>query len=78
MENDFKKIKVAFIKVGGITSGGTEKFLQIIATNLPKDKFEVDYYYSDPVFLKKPDRAPSSATASPSSTCLPTGMSPPT
>lgn len=42
-----KKIKIAFIKSGGLSIGGTEKFLQIIAANLSKDKFEVDYYYSD-------------------------------
>jgi len=42
-----KKIKIAFIKSGGISIGGTEKFLQIIAANLPKNKFDVDFYYSD-------------------------------
>ncbi len=42
-----KKIKIAFIKFQGVTAGGTEKFLQIIAANLPKDKFEVDYFYCD-------------------------------
>lgn len=42
-----KKIKIAFIKFGGLSAGGTEKFLQTIAINLNKDIFEVDYFYSD-------------------------------
>lgn len=42
-----KKIRVAFIKYGGLTSGGSEKLLQIIAANLPKDLFEVTYFYCD-------------------------------
>lgn len=40
-------IKVAFIKFGGMAIGGTEKVLQTIAAELPKDEFEVDYYYCD-------------------------------
>lgn len=40
-----KKIKIAFIKYAGLSAGGTEKFLQTVATNLDKDRFEVDYYY---------------------------------
>lgn len=44
---ELKKIKVAFIKFGGMSLGGTEKFLQTIAANLNCDKFEVDYYYCD-------------------------------
>lgn len=43
-----KKIKIAFIKYQGLTTGGTEKFLQIIAAGLPKEEFEVDYYYAHP------------------------------
>jgi hypothetical protein len=39
------KIKIAFIKFGGLSEGGTERWLQMMAANLPKDKFEVDYYY---------------------------------
>ncbi len=42
-----KKIRVAFVKYGGLSSGGTEKMLQIIAANLPKEKFTVDYFYCD-------------------------------
>ena len=42
-----KKIKVAFIKFGGMANGGTEKVLQTIASELPKDQFIVDYYYCD-------------------------------
>src|SRR5512133_3332896 len=42
-----RKIRIAFVKYGGASAGGTEKFLQTIAANLPKDKFDVDYYYCD-------------------------------
>ena len=42
-----KKIKVAFIKFGGMAIGGTEKVLQTIAAELPKNQFEVDYFYCD-------------------------------
>ena len=42
-----KKIKIAFIKFGGMANGGTEKYLQTIAAYLPKDQFEVDFYYCD-------------------------------
>lgn len=41
------KIKVAFVKFGGLSAGGTERWLQMMAANLPRDKFEVDYYYCD-------------------------------
>jgi glycosyltransferase involved in cell wall biosynthesis len=44
-----KKIKIAFVKMAGMAAGGTEKFLQIIAANLPKNRFEVDFYYCDAV-----------------------------
>lgn len=43
-----KKIRIAFVKYGGMTSGGSEKLLQIIAANLPKEEFEVSYFYCDP------------------------------
>jgi D-glycero-D-manno-heptose 1,7-bisphosphate phosphatase len=39
------KIRIAFVKFGGLASGGSEKMLQIIAANLNKDIFEVTYYY---------------------------------
>ncbi len=42
-----EKIKIAFIKFGGMANGGTEKYLQTIAGHLPKDQFEVDFYYCD-------------------------------
>ena len=41
-----KKIRVAFVKNNGLTLGGTEKFLQTVAAGLPKDEFEVDYFYA--------------------------------
>jgi glycosyltransferase involved in cell wall biosynthesis len=40
-------IKIAFIKFGGMANGGTEKYLQTIASHLPKDEFEVDFFYCD-------------------------------
>ena len=40
-------IKIAFIKFGGMAIGGTEKVLQTIAAELPKDQFEVDFFYCD-------------------------------
>lgn len=43
------KIRVAFLKYAGLSAGGTEKFLQTIAAHLDKDKFEVDYYYTEAV-----------------------------
>ena len=39
--------KIAFIKFGGMCAGGTEKHLQTLAVNLPKDKYEVTYFYCD-------------------------------
>ena len=42
-----KKTRVAFVKFGGLASGGTERILQVLAANLPTDRFEVDYYYCD-------------------------------
>ncbi len=41
------KIKIAFVKFSGMAAGGSEKFLQVIAANLPKDRFEVDFFYCD-------------------------------
>ena len=42
-----EKIKIAFVKFGGMANGGTEKYLQTIAGHLPKNEFEVDFYYCD-------------------------------
>jgi FkbM family methyltransferase len=39
------KIKVAFVKFGGLSSGGTEKWLQMMATNMNNLKFEVTFFY---------------------------------
>ena len=41
------KIRIAFVKFGGLATGGTEKYLQTLAVHLPKDIFEIDYYYTD-------------------------------
>ena len=38
------KNKIAFIKFGGMAIGGTEKVLQTIASELPKDQYDVDFY----------------------------------
>lgn len=40
-------MKIAFVKFGGLAAGGTERFLQNLAVGLPKEKFEVDYYYTN-------------------------------
>jgi FkbM family methyltransferase len=42
-----RKIKIAFIKFGGLSAGGTERWLQMMAASLPKENFAVDYYYCD-------------------------------
>ncbi len=41
------KTKIAFIKFGGMAFGGTEKVLQTIASELPKNRFIVDFFYCD-------------------------------
>lgn len=41
------KINIAFIKIGGLSAGGTEKFLQTVAANLNKERFSVTYFFSD-------------------------------
>lgn len=40
-------IRVAFVKYGGLASGGTEIHLQTLAANLPKNFYLVDYFYCD-------------------------------
>lgn len=42
-----EKMKIAFIKFSGLAAGGTERWLQMMAANLPRDEFEIDYYYCD-------------------------------
>lgn len=39
--------KVAFIKYAGLASGGTEKYIQTLACLLPKDKYQVDFFYTN-------------------------------
>lgn len=39
-----RRIKVAIVRHNGLFMGGTEKFLQIMAAEVDKDKFEVDYF----------------------------------
>ncbi len=40
-----RKLRIAFIKFGGLSAGGTERWLQMMAANLPRDAFDIDYYY---------------------------------
>lgn len=42
-----RKVKIAIVKHAGLCIGGSELWLQKIAAHLPKDKFEVDFYYCD-------------------------------
>ena len=39
--------KIAFIKFARMASGGVEKYLQTIACLLPKDEFEIDFFYTN-------------------------------
>lgn len=41
------KTRVAIIKYGGMSGGGTEKFLQNIALNLDQNRFYIEYFYCD-------------------------------
>jgi len=47
MTTPTRKGKIAIIKFGGMASGGTEKYLQIIASRIPKNKFDVDFFWTD-------------------------------
>lgn len=40
-------MNIAFVKYGGLASGGTERFLQTLAVALNENNFNVDYYYCD-------------------------------
>lgn len=42
-----QKVRLAIVSSYGLDKGGTEKFLQTVAANLPKNKYEVDYYFID-------------------------------
>lgn len=41
------KIKIAAIKFGGLSAGGTERGLQTLVANLPQDRFDITYFYCD-------------------------------
>ncbi len=41
-----QKIKIAFIKYGGLGAGGTERWLQNVAAKIDKSKFDIDYFYT--------------------------------
>lgn len=40
-------MKIAFIKFGGLSSGGTERWLQYMAKGLAENGFQIDFYYCD-------------------------------
>ena len=40
-------MKLAFIKYAGMAAGGVEKYLQTLAAHLPKELFDIDFYYTD-------------------------------
>lgn len=40
-------IRIAFVTSDGMGFAGTQKFLQTVAANLPKNEYAVDYYYID-------------------------------
>lgn len=42
-----RKYRIAFVKFGGLSAGGTERWLQMMAANVSRSKFEIDYYYCD-------------------------------
>lgn len=41
-----QKVKIAFIKYGGLGAGGTERWLQNVAAKIDKSKFDIDYFYT--------------------------------
>lgn len=47
MSTQKQKTRIAFIKHAGLCIGGSELWLQKVAAHLPKDIFDVDFYYSD-------------------------------
>lgn len=42
-----KPYKIAFVKFGGLSAGGTERWLQMMAANCNKNLFDIDYFYCD-------------------------------
>lgn len=48
-------IKVACVKFGGLAAGGSERLLQSIAAYLPKNEFDVTYFYCDSAPYKGSD-----------------------
>jgi hypothetical protein len=40
-------IRIAFVKFGGLSAGGTERWLQLEAAYLPRSIFDVQYFYCD-------------------------------
>lgn len=43
------RMRIAFVKYAGMTAGGTERWLQTMAAHLPRDRFDVTYFWSDSV-----------------------------
>ncbi|MEI6396935.1 MAG: glycosyltransferase family 4 protein [Candidatus Taylorbacteria bacterium] len=52
------KTRIAFIKFDGLSVGGSELWIQKMAANLPKEHFEVDYFYCDVAPLWGTDYVP--------------------
>jgi hypothetical protein len=40
-----RPIRIAFVKFAGLSAGGTERWLQMMAASLPRDRFHVDFLY---------------------------------
>lgn len=40
--------RIAIVKYGGMSAGGTERYLRNLANGLDKDKFQVTFFYCDP------------------------------
>jgi hypothetical protein len=45
-DNLTSSVRIASVKFGGLSAGGTKRWLQMMAVNL-RELFEVDYYYCD-------------------------------
>lgn len=42
-----ERMRIAFIKFGGLSAGGTERWLQMMAAALPRDRFDVTYFFTE-------------------------------
>lgn len=44
---DGGRARIAFVKFAGLAAGGTERWLQMMAANLDRERFDVDYFFCD-------------------------------